>query len=183
MRIKWLVGVAVSVAMLQGCASTAELEQRQLAYSGQGSNPCLFGGVTEAANTHCQQVRWGSEGALMAINAQATRGLSRDDADHPCQEHVARVEAALKSQPGYKSQRVYSCPLGAGESCHVSLLVSAPDHKMYVVDNGAVLKDERYRASVAALDDYANELENVYWVGSMPDNARQIANARYSGRM
>ncbi|HVT34298.1 MAG TPA: hypothetical protein VHE37_01840 [Nevskiaceae bacterium] len=181
MRIKFLAGVAVAVMMLQGCASTAELEQRQLAYTGTGSNPCLFGGVTEAANLHCQQVRWGSEGVLMAINAQATRGLSRDDADHPCQEHVKRVETALADHPGYRSQRVYSCPAGGSDNCHVSLLVSAPDHKMYVVDNGAVLKDDRYRGNVAALQEYAAELDQVYWVGSMPANAKQIANARYSG--
>ena len=175
------LAAVLALAMLQGCASTAEVEQRQLAYDGHGSNPCLFGGVTAAANAHCQQVRWGGEGLLMAINNQALRGLSRDNADHPCQEHVARVEAALRSQAGYSSQRIYSCPDGSSDNCHVSLLVSAPDQQMYVVDNGAVLSGEHFRASVAHLDDYAAQLDNIYWVGSLPDHARQVADARHGG--
>ncbi|HVT34297.1 MAG TPA: hypothetical protein VHE37_01835, partial [Nevskiaceae bacterium] len=117
-------------------------------------------------------------GVLMAINNNALRGLSRDNADHPCQEHVARVEAALADHPGYHSQRVYSCPDGGSDACHVSLLVTAPDQQTYVVDNGAVLDDAHFRASVAHLDEYAAQLDNIYWIGALPDHARQIADAR-----
>jgi hypothetical protein len=176
MKSFYLALGACGLLLLQGCASTAQMEQRQLAWDGHGSNPCLFGGVTDQAQAHCQSVRLGGEGTLMAINTKAMQGLSKSNADHPCQVHVARVEAALANNPNYRTQRIYSCPEGGSENCHVSLLVAA-NREMYVLDNGAVLKSNRYAASVAHLDEFSEELNDVYWIGRMPDNAHAIAAA------
>ena len=177
MKACYLALGACGLLLLQGCATTAQMEQRQLAYNGAGDNPCLFGGVTPEAEQHCRQVRWGGEGLLIALNSEAVQGLPQADSAHPCQIHVARMEAALAHNPKYRTQRIYSCPEGGSENCHVSLLVAAPDNQMYVVDNGAVLKDARYRGRVAHLDEFANELDDIYWIGQMPDHAHEIASA------
>lgn len=176
MRVNGLLGLGLLVLGLQGCASTAQIEQRQLAYNGHGANPCLFGGVSDKAQAHCEAVRSGAEGLLTAINTKAMQGLPRSNAAHPCQIHAARVEAALAHNPNYRTQRIYSCPEGGTENCHVSVLVAGA-HDMYVLDNGAVLKGSRYPGSVAHLDEFTEELNDIYWIGKMPVNAHAIAAA------
>jgi hypothetical protein len=171
--------MGVLLLSLGGCASTAQTEALQLAYSGDGPNPCLFGGVSERANQHCAAVKSGSSGLLMAINHRALLNLSEDPADHPCQIHVARLEKALQEHPQYSAQRIYSCPDNAAGMCHVSLLVSDPSGELYVMDNGAVLDPALYSSSVASLDEYAGQLNNIYWLNYLPDNAREIAMARH----
>ena len=176
MKNFFLALAACGLLLLQACASTAQMEQRQLAYNGTGDNPCLFGGVTAQAETHCREVRWGGEGLLISLNQEAVQGLPQADSAHPCQIHVARLEAALAHNPNYRTQRIYSCPEGGTENCHVSVLVAGA-HDMYVLDNGAVLKDSRYPGSVAHLDEYTEELGDIYWIGKMPVNAHAIAAA------
>ena len=179
MSSRHTLGMIMLAALLHGCAS-AGLEARQLAWHGSGPNPCVFGGVTPAAEAHCLEQRWRSGGELIAINNAALDGLSKDPRDLPCQVHVARAEQALRERPGFEFEPVYSCPIKNNPrgSCHVSLLVTDEEGRRHVLDNGAVLRPEHYTASVASLDDYADELDGVYWIGHIPDNAREIALAK-----
>lgn len=168
------------VYLLQGCA-TSGLEARQLSWNGSGPNPCLLGGVTDAAQQHCSAMRWKDDGLLMALNREATASLPKNLEAKPCQIHVARLEQALQAHPDLTHDRLYSCP-GKNNpqgGCHVSLLVRDAEGRSYVLDNGAVLADRHYRASVATLNEFADELGSVYWIGYIPKDAREIAMANF----
>lgn len=173
-----IFGILALFGFLQGCASTLEMEARQLAWDGSGKNPCLLGGVTEVAQQHCMSVRWQDNGMLMAMNRTAMENLPKL---HPCQAHVARLEKALESHPEYTHERLYSCPTknNPNGDCHVSLLVHDQEGRSMVLDNGAVLNQQTYTASIASLNAYADELGTVYWIGYMPEDARDVAMSNF----
>lgn len=179
--MRYAMAVLLIGGLMQGCASTTDLEARQLAWDGSGPNPCLFGGVTPQAAAHCQSQRWHSTGTLMALNREALEGLPKDPRDRPCQVHVSRLEEALAAHPQLRHQPVYSCPLKNNPrgSCHVSLLVMDEEGRSHVLDNGAVLNPYHYSASVGSLEEFSAELGGVYWIGYIPDDAREIALARF----
>jgi hypothetical protein len=77
MNPKPIVAMTALLAALQGCASTAELEARQLAWRGPSSGPCLFGGVTSRSVQHCARVDFGDEALMQAVNTQVLRWLGR----------------------------------------------------------------------------------------------------------
>lgn len=162
-----------ALVLVTGCASTAQIEQKQLAYRGGGglSNPCLFGGVTAQSQAHCMAVEFGTEGMLISANTTVVASLSRG-AD--CKDHVASLSRKLAADPTLKVEPVYSCPDNGGAKgiCHVSALVTDALGARYVVDNGAVL-GVGY-AGVAPLDRFVAELGGEYWVGQPPSHAQAI---------
>lgn len=167
----FLSGAALLISA--GCASTEQIESRQLAYRGGAlfGNPCLFGGVTPRAQAHCSMLEFGTEGLLLAANAKVLRALPHG-AD--CKDHVASLTAKLAANPALKVEPVYSCPNGGGPEgiCHVSALVSDVLGTRYVVDNGTVL-GVAY-GGVSTLDRFVAELDGEYWVGQPPGQAQAI---------
>lgn len=172
MKGRWSTAAAFGAIMLSsGCISMQEISQReearQLAWTGPGAGPCLFGGATPRAAEHCAQVNFGVEGVLQAVNERVRSGLG-SDAD--CKQHVAEVRRALARRTDLRTEPVYSCPIGgrARGECHVSLAVTTADGKRYVVDNGSAVGDTVGAGGVAEFAAYANGVEHVYWVGTPP---------------
>lgn len=158
MRGRNLSPLIMCAAVIQGCVSTAEMEARQLAYSGAGPNPCLWGGVTERASQHCAEVSWGTEALLIAANREAMRDLPQSDDDKPCQIHVQRLEKALMSVDGLTARRLYSCPdnRNSGAVCHVSLMVTEKAGRKFILDNGAVLPRTIFPDGVSSMEQYVS---------------------------
>ena len=157
-----------------GCASTSQTESRQLAYRGGGgwlSNPCLFGGVTPAAQAHCASVEFGSEGRMILANASVLAALP-DGAD--CKDHVGQLTVALTRGGAVSVQPIYSCPDGGGARgiCHVSALVTDAQGVQYVLDNGAVLGASN--GAVSTLTAFAAAVDGEYWVDTPPTMAQAI---------
>lgn len=110
--------------------------------------------------------RYGTEGALMELNAEAQLSLP---AGADCQDHVAAVRRMLAGRhPDLKAEPLYSCPNGGFSIglCHVSVLVTDAQGERLVVDNGAVLR--RYPVQVARLEEFSREVEHTYWIGQPP---------------
>jgi hypothetical protein len=173
MRLRTLYPL-LALLLTTGCASTAQLEARQLAYRGGNGwlgNPCLFGGVTPAAQAHCSTVELGSEGRMIVTNARVLAALP-EHAD--CNTHVAHLKAALAGDPGIRVESIYSCPNGGGAQglCHVSALVKDAQGVQYVLDNGAALGARN--GSVATLAAFAQAVDGEYWVGTPPTAAQAI---------
>jgi hypothetical protein len=143
-------------SVLVGCATVDEIETRQLAYRGEGDNPCRWGGVSERADAHCAELRWGIKGYLTAINDHARRHLP-DAADaSPCMEHVARLQSVLAGRHDLTSEMLFSCPPDRGDGrCHVSLLVTDRQQRQYVLDNGAVFGGTQAPGAVGSLVEFA----------------------------
>jgi hypothetical protein len=154
-EMKFLATMVSAACLLGGCATTGEIEKRQLAYDGTGSNPCLWGGVTEKADAHCAEVRCGTIGYLTAINSHARRALPEAEGSAPCQVHVARLQAALSERSDLRSQAVYSCPPQLSGQCHLSLLVTDASGAQYVLDNGAVFGEAQAASGVGTLQRYS----------------------------
>lgn len=156
-----LIPVLASTLLASGCATLQEQEAAIL--SGQAS--CVFGGVTEKSVLYCGYKNFGVEGLLAAANALALQQVPERGvfADGNCQEHVDLVEAKLAAHPQFRFDRLYSCPerRGAGDECHVSALVTAPDGRQYVLDNGAVVSDARGFKGTARLEDYLVALDGA----------------------
>ncbi|MBI2383307.1 MAG: hypothetical protein HYV18_04470 [Gammaproteobacteria bacterium] len=163
-----LLAVTALVPLMSACAGLEPTEEEQLAYRGGAApsgNPCLFGGVTPRAVQHCATVNFGVEGFLGALNRQVLDALpARAD----CEEHAAEVVRQLASYRDYRAERVYSCPryVQAGDSCHVSVLVAAPDGARYVLDNGAVLANE-LGSHTGRFESFAQAVGR-YWIGIAP---------------
>lgn len=165
---------------LQGCASLAEMEARQLAYDGSGRNPCLWGGVTEKADAHCAEVRWGLQGYLIALNGRASQHLPTAVDAAPCVEHVQRLEQTLAARTDLHSERIYSCPNYAVDgTCHVSLVVTDARGERYVLDNGAVLKDSSSQEGVGSFETFVALTGGEYWMGKVADQAVMIASGAW----
>jgi hypothetical protein len=167
MYIRFLV-VGMMALLLPACASTSEIEAKQLAWKGPSAGPCLFGGVTSRSVQHCVQVSFGNEALLQSINAEV---LQESGTRSRCTQHVAAVERRLKAYPGFKLQKIYSCPSGPDPTrpCHVSLMVSDIRNHRYVVDNGSVLR--RDPGHVGTFRDFARAVDQRYWVGRPPSVA------------
>jgi len=162
MNPKTFAAMTALLAALQGCASTAELEARQLAWRGPSSGPCLFGGVTSRSVQHCARVDFGDEALMQAVNTQVLRDLGRRPR---CTAHAAAAQQALRNHPEVRTQLVYSCPSG-DERCHVSLLARGADGRSYVLDNGSVLAREP--GHVGSFEAYAQAVGQRYWLGRPP---------------
>lgn len=179
MRRTTAVIFAILPLVLGGCAalerSTLRTEARQLAWTGPGAGPCLFGGVTARADEHCARINFGVEGVLYAVNGQVRAQLG---SDRNCERHVAAAQRALAHHADLRTEPVYSCPAGArarGE-CHVSLLVTTIQGERYVLDNGAVVRDTVGAHGVAAFTAFAGALDGIVWVGE-PPSAQEVADA------
>lgn len=159
---KNMLAAAVAVLALQACASTSALELQQLAYQGEGPNPCAWGGVSAQAEAHCSQLRWGTRGYLMALNERATQGLPGYDGATPCQEHVARLEIMLAERHELSVARIFSCPPSADGSCHLSLLVTDAQGDQFVLDNGAVIRNGHGAQGVGTLAEFAQLTHGEY---------------------
>lgn len=170
----YVLFLTCTAGLVAGCASTAEIEQRQLAYRGDGgllSDPCLFGGVTAKAQAHCTGIEFGTEGVLLSVNTKVLKALPKG-AD--CKTHVAAVTEKLSADPTLTVQPIYSCPGGGGAEglCHVSALVTDLTGQQYVVDNGSVLGPGY--AGVSRKDQFVAELGSEYWVDQPPSKAQAI---------
>jgi len=164
----------LALMLTSGCASTAQLEARQLSYrggSGWLGNPCLLGGVTPAAQAHCSTVELGSEGRMIVTNARVLAALPKE-AD--CNAHVAHLTAAFAGDHNIRVELIYSCPNGGGAQgiCHVSALVKDAQGVQYVLDNGAALGASN--GSVATLSAFAEAVDGEYWIGAPPTAAQAI---------
>lgn len=163
-----------TAGLMAGCASTAEIEKRQLSYRGDGgflSDPCLFGGVTAKAQAHCTGIEFGTEGVLLSANTKVLKALPKG-AD--CKTHVAAVTEKLSADPTLTVQPIYSCPGGGAAEglCHVSALVTDVTGQQYVVDNGSVLGPGY--AGVSRMDQFVAELGSEYWIDEPPTKAQAI---------
>ena len=144
---------------LSACASTGDLEARQLAYNGTGPNPCTFGGATERAVAHCARMNFGTLGLLTAINERVLETLP---AGADCEDHVAAVQQRLAGT-GLRGKPVYTCPMTSLDGvCHVSLHVVDPAGKQFVVDNGAAV-NALYPAHVAEFEEFRQLVGQAYW--------------------
>lgn len=157
-----LAVLLLASSLAGGCASLRATEAQQLAYQGQGPNPCLFGGVTPEADRHCEEIGQGLYGLLLGVNARASENLAMADDMPSCQRHVARVREALWEYPYLSVRSVFSCPRGR-EACHVSALVTAGPSESYVLDNGIVLDPGVYAASVGSFGQYLESVQGQYW--------------------
>lgn len=171
--MKYLKITLLSIFALQGCATVAEVEVQQLSYQGTGKNHCFWGGVTEKAEAHCAEVRWGVEGYLMAVNKAATKDLAASEDANPCQAHVARLQEVLKDRADLSTQVVYTCPKDLPD-CHVSLLVTDAGGNNYVLDNGAVMRDTDSVAGVGSLQQFAALVDGNYRLITGGGHASQI---------
>lgn len=162
---------------LSGCAAmeraTLREEARQLAWTGPGAGPCVFGGVTPRAEDHCALVTQGAEGMLYAVNDKVRARLG---AGAVCVDHVDHAQAELARHRTLRTARIFSCPLAsrAKGECHVSLLVTTAGGERFVLDNGAVVTDAIGAGGVARFEDFERQVEGVYWVG-FPPSARDLA--------
>ena len=173
---KLLIAV-LAASLLPGCAlyenSLRREEARQLSWTGPGAGPCAWGGVTERAQEHCAMIEWGPVGSLHAIN-EKTRARLGPNAD--CIEHVETVRAQLARHRGMTDELLFTCPIEtrARNECHVSLLVTLADGERYVLDNGAVVTAALGLEGVATFENFARQVEGVYWLG-FPPSARELA--------
>jgi hypothetical protein len=163
--------LALTVAAASGCASPgklAELDQRFEAGWRPTKSYCLFGGETPQINAYCSRQQFGEEGYLMAINQQATASLP-PEAD--CKDHARTVIALLQREAELRTQRIYSCPegAGAGQACHVSVLVTNAKGGQWVLDNGAVVSSTVGVAGVVAFNGFSSEVDGTYWVDRPPN--------------
>lgn len=172
-------GVLLAMALLSGCASLTATEREQLAFRGEGANPCLFGGVTAEADLHCQEVGQGLYGALLNINAQVIQNLDGAAAANSCQLHVARIREALWPRSDLEVRSVFSCPFGQ-DDCHVSALVMAQGGQVYVLDNGTLLRPGLYPGSVGSFGEYHAAVSGEYWFHPpvVPETKKPSAPAR-----
>lgn len=168
MNSKPIAAMTALLTALQGCASTAELEARQLAWRGPSPGPCLFGGVSPPSVQHCVRLGFGDEALMQAVNVQVLRDLGRRPR---CTVHASAVQRALQAYPEMRTEMVYSCPGGA-DRCHVSLLVQAADGRRYVLDNGSVFPREP--AHVGSFEAYAQAVDRRYWIGRPPTTAQAL---------
>jgi len=173
--MKRLLGLMLLTLAVQACAITGDLEAQQLAYDGRGPDPCVWGGVSKAADAHCTEMRWGTKGYLMALNGRAIQGLPSYDGATPCQDHVERLETMLKERPDLRVSRLFSCPPAARDnSCHLSLLVTDARGGQYVLDNGAVIRKTDAALGVGTLEQFARLTHGDYrvvayaWEVAMP---------------
>lgn len=173
--MRCLFGWLLLILTLQACAITGDLEAQQLAYDGQGPDPCVWGGVSKAADAHCTELRWGTKGYLMALNERAIQGLPSYDGATPCQDHVERLETMLTGRPDLRVSRLFSCPPGAKDNrCHLSLLVTDARGGQYVLDNGAVIRKTDAALGVGTLQQFAELTHGDYrvvayaWEVAMP---------------
>lgn len=171
-RQPW-IALAFLTGVLCSCASPADKEAQQLAWTGPGLGPCVFGGVTEQAEEHCALLRAGPVGQLRSVNTSVREQL---DAHASCQEHVEAVREALAGQAKLKTERLYTCPraVRGRDECHVSVLVTLDSGARYVLDNGAVITDVVGQAAVTDFDAFSREVDGVYWLG-FPPSAEDFA--------
>ena len=150
--MKACLGVLLALLGLGGCAAPGRSGDGILALR----DACLWGGGSAEEDAQCAEQRWGTRGYLMALNARAMLDLPTYDGSSPCQDHVARLEEALKQRPDLKSSPLFSCPPNDRENrCHLSLLVTDAAGRQYVVDNGAVLSRSRASGGVSELATFA----------------------------
>lgn len=174
MRPAGIMAVITFTALSSACAD----EARQLAWTGPGSGPCLFGGVTERADEHCAQINFGIEGVLAVINDRALARSGRGGVSH-----VTALRRELAHRADLRAEPLYSCAAAFGESgeCHVSLLVRTHDGRRFVLDDGAVVGDTVGAGGVASFAAFEEAVEGVMWVGRAP-TSEEIAAKRRSAR-
>ena len=146
----------LALALTQGCASTGA--------QGPGAMACLFGGADEQAQSECQQLRWGTQGYLIAVNAAALRQLPARGDRPTCEAHVALVERALAGG-AYTTQRIRSCPAhdGSGGNCHLSLEVRDAAGARYVLDDGAMLDAASFVSGVGTYEEFEKRRSGYSW--------------------
>lgn len=177
-------GVIIAAALLGGCAAmeraTLREEARQLAWTGPGAGPCLFGGVTERAVEHCARINFGTRGLLVAVNERVRARLDGRE----CTEHVAALRVALARHKDLRTEPIYTCPAALGEldECHVSLLVTSRDGERFVLDDGAVVDGWVGVGGVASLAAFEAVVDNALWVGRPPTSGEVAAAMRRAAR-
>ena len=166
-------GAVIAFSVLAGGCAT---EASQLAWSGPGAGPCLFGGVTERAVDHCAQINFGVEGLLIAINDRTRARFS----DGESTKHVAALQRELAPHRDLRTEPIYTCGAASGGpgECHASLLVTKRDGERFVLDNGAVVNDTVGAGGVASFAAFEEAVGGVILAGRPPKSGEDGAAMR-----
>lgn len=160
-------GVVLLALGAAGCATDAQLRKLDQRFE-RGWRPskayCLWGGETPTLDVYCARLNFGAEGELTVLNSYVMQSLPGANAE----DHAKAVLAAVHEAGDFKADLIYSTPGGPTGTYHVSVIVTDPAGKRWVLDNRKIVKEADGVSGVASFTEFSNLVRKEYWVGKLP---------------